>query len=278
MGNWNFRPLPLEVIAEAISIRPEDNALDQDGIASDLAGIVAMCRSLIIVDRTTGIPRIALAHFSTEEFLQSDRIKQSSVAAFYMEPRIIHFELAKTCIQYLSFSPSGQLDGNDKLSVTTSKRRLWPYASQNWIKHFKASSMGKETFQTQIVPRLQWFLDPKPFNPQFDRWEELFECRMPSSEPGQGRKQHVPKQPAVFYALLYGIDLMLDVLFPEGPDVQQRFWDDMTPLHVAAFAGHLPSTERLLQAGADIDVRTNCKRLSPLHIASEQGHARVVEM
>ena len=102
---------------------------------------------------------------------------------------------------------------------------------------------------------------------------------MPSLSIGYGSKQRIPSQPAVFYALLYGIDLVLDVMFPQYADeIHQCFWDDMTPLHVAAYAGHYSSTERLLKAGANVDARTKYKHLTPLHIAAEQGHAGIVKI
>ena len=253
-------------------------AFDEDGIANDLEDIVAMCGSLVTVDRSNDISRIALAHFSIEEFLQSDRIRQSSVAVFRMDPPSIHTELAKTCIQYLSFSDFEAPCFADEITARDAKYKLFAYASQKWIKHLNASGMDRKTFQDQVFPRLQWFLDPPPRSLHFYSWTQFFYCAMPSLDRGYGTMQRVPSQTALFYALLYGIDLVLDIMFPQSAKIHQRFFDDMTPLHVAAYAGHYSSTERLLKAGANVDARTDCKRLTPLHIAAERGHAHIVRI
>jgi len=274
----SFRPLPLVVISEAISIQPEDVAFDPDGIANDLEDIVAMCGSLVTVERSNDITCIALAHFSIEEFLRSYRIKQGSVAIFGMDPPGIHSELAKICIQYLSFSDFEAPCSTDEITARGAKYKLLAYASQNWIKHLSASGMDRKTFQDQVFPRLQWFLDPPPRSLHFHSWTQFFYCAMPSLNRGYGRMQRVPSQPAIFYALLYGIDLVLEFMFPQRAEIHQQFWDCMTPLHVAAYAGHYTSTERLLKAGANVDARTDYKALTPLHIAAERGHAHIVKI
>ena len=274
----SFRPLPLVMIAEAISIQPEDTALDHDGIANDLDDIVAICGGLVIMDRSFEIPRISFAHFSIEEFLQSDRIRQSSVATFYVDPSDTHFELAKTSIQYLSFSDFAKPCSTDEIDARVSTHRLWPYAAQEWIKHLNASDIDSEKFQNEILPRLEWFLHPTPHGLQFHSWNQVFVCMMPSLERFDGRKQSIPGQPAIFYALLYSMDLVLDYMFAEDVGVEQRFWDDMTPLHVAAFSGHYFSIDRLLKARANVDAVTACKSLTPLHIAAERGHAPIVKI
>lgn len=49
-----------------------------------------------------------------------------------------------------------------------------------------------------------------------------------------------------------------------------------TPLHTAAYLGHLTIVERLLQAGAPIEVENQSGSM-PLHLAAEGGHMDVVE-
>ena len=275
----SYHPLPLVVITEAISIQPEDLAFDRDGIANDLEDIVAMCGSLVTLDSSSTISRITLAHFTIEEFLQSNRIKQSSVANFYMDPRGIHAELAKTCIQYLSFSDFETPPRSaDEMTARYAKYKLLAYASQYWIRHLNTSDMDKGTFHDQVVPHLRWFLDSPPRSLHFNSWTQFFSCKMPSLTKGWGRWQQIPSQPAIFYALLYGIDLVLETMFPQNAEIHQRFWDDMTPLHLAAFAGHSSITERLLKAGAEVDARTEGQGLTPLHMAAEHGQAQTVKL
>ncbi len=55
--------------------------------------------------------------------------------------------------------------------------------------------------------------------------------------------------------------------------------DGWTPLHLAAFFGHLDLTDALLDLGANVNSRsTNGLKNMPLHAASAGGHAEVVAL
>jgi ankyrin repeat protein len=49
-----------------------------------------------------------------------------------------------------------------------------------------------------------------------------------------------------------------------------------TPLHTAAYLGHLAIAERLLEAGAPVDAE-NSTGSTPMHLAAEGGHLAVIE-
>lgn len=99
----SMAPMTLHQLAEAISIQPDDNKLDPDGITTDPEDLVAMCRSLVVLDRSIHPPVVRLAHFSVEEYLLSDYITHSSVACFHIDPSVVDLKIAQTCIQYISF-------------------------------------------------------------------------------------------------------------------------------------------------------------------------------
>ena len=274
-----FCPLPLAVITEAISVHPGDVAFDEDMIANDLEDLVVMCGSLVTVDKSTGHCCISFVHFSIEEFLRSKRIKQSSVAIFYMDPPAVHAELAKACVRYLWLSDFEiSCATRSEFNVRNEKYRFLKYASQNWIGHLNESGMTPEAFQEEVLPRLEWFLNATAESSHFSSWAQGFICLMPELHAEFGRMQRISRQSAIFYALLYGTDLVLDITFLEGDEIHDRFWDDMTPLHVTAYAGHHASTKRLLEAGATIEAKTAWKSLTPLHLAAEKGHASIVKI
>ncbi len=55
--------------------------------------------------------------------------------------------------------------------------------------------------------------------------------------------------------------------------------DGFTPLHLAAFFGHLVAATALADGGADIDpVSRNAMRVTPLHSASAGGHTAICEL
>ena len=59
----------------------------------------------------------------------------------------------------------------------------------------------------------------------------------------------------------------------ESPDKDRH---DSTPLHTAAFKGHVAIMELLLRAGADINARTD-SRQTPLYLAIYQGHIGAIQ-
>ena len=50
-----------------------------------------------------------------------------------------------------------------------------------------------------------------------------------------------------------------------------------TPLHTAAFAGHVAAAEALLVAGASPNAR-NANQLTPLHYAASGGHTELIAL
>lgn len=50
-----------------------------------------------------------------------------------------------------------------------------------------------------------------------------------------------------------------------------------SPLHFAAFGGHVKTAEVLLRAGISRDARTKVDR-TPLHVAAQEGHHDVVDL
>lgn len=110
---YSMKPLTLEQLAEIVSIRPDDRTLDESGIPTDLMDLAACCGSLVAIHaqdkssnedlRGPNLILITLAHASVEEYLTSGRIGRGLSSTFHMDAKVVHHELAKTCLQYLGF-------------------------------------------------------------------------------------------------------------------------------------------------------------------------------
>jgi hypothetical protein len=111
----SMEPLTLEQLAEIISIRSEDRSLDESGIATDFMDLAACCGSLVTVHtqntsygqygdlRGPQVTLITLAHASVEEYLKSGKIGRGLSSTFHIDAKVVHHELAKTCLQYIGF-------------------------------------------------------------------------------------------------------------------------------------------------------------------------------
>lgn len=67
-----------------------------------------------------------------------------------------------------------------------------------------------------------------------------------------------------------------DVISTQGLDEQHRDNSGWTPLHYAAFEGHIDVCEALLEAGAKIDETDNDGK-SAIMLAAQEGHTSLVE-
>jgi ankyrin repeat protein len=63
-------------------------------------------------------------------------------------------------------------------------------------------------------------------------------------------------------------------LVAEGADVNEQT-DGHSPVHLAAYYGHVEVVATLAELGADVDARDDCG-LRPLHLAAWNGHVEVV--
>ncbi|KAI8498788.1 hypothetical protein Bbelb_232410 [Branchiostoma belcheri] len=78
-------------------------------------------------------------------------------------------------------------------------------------------------------------------------------------------------------AAVTGDKRKVTALLKQGVDVNCVDEDEDTPLHFAAYGGHVGVVELLLKAGAQVDSR-DLHDNTPLHEAAKGGHVGVVEL
>ena len=258
-----------------MAIEPEDTALDPDGVATDPEDIVAMCGSLVVIDRSQGVPHVGFAHYSVEEFLKSDLIIKTSASMFHIDTAAIDLKLAKTCIQYLCFSdfeiPCGSLGG---VQYRLRKYKFLDYAAHGWYKHLRNSTVSIEEFDIKLKPKLQSFFQLSRNRWQFRSWQQVYHHPFLFSQ--YKSRATVDDRTLLYYTAYFGLDKVLNILLPTLSDVNISLPGGTSALNVAAGEGHVSVVQRLLEAGANIN-KMQYRNLTPLHVAAEHGHFHVVK-
>jgi hypothetical protein len=271
-----YHLLTLRELAEAVSIQMTDTTLNFENVATDPEDLVALCGSLVIVDRTSKPPLVSLAHYSVEEYLCSTQIAQSPVVFFHVEELTAHLHLAAICIRYLSFDDFGhpQSSGWDARQLTK-KYALLQYATRHWTAHLRDSCVSAADFQSYLGPILHWFCEPDVNGQQYSCWQAIFHMHCKEYDD-------CTRQPPFYNAIVLGLDHVLRMLLPkEVATINKHFSGGWTPLTAAITAKQPATAKILLDAGADPNVAADeeqHKGLTALHIAAEQSMEEMVEL
>jgi ankyrin repeat protein len=97
--------------------------------------------------------------------------------------------------------------------------------------------------------------------------------------PAAAAPPELPPSAYVFYeAASKGDTATVRSMLADTPGLAMlKYKNNVTALHAAAFADEPSTVEMLIRRGAFVDARGGQQRLTPLFIAVQQGHRRVVE-
>ncbi|KAI2479376.1 fibronectin type 3 and ankyrin repeat domain protein 1 [Pyrenophora tritici-repentis] len=106
---FSARPLSVEEIAEVVAINvARDLAFDRDEVLEDPLEALSICSSLVTITKNEADGKlgpaqqiIALAHYSVQEYLVSDRIKQGSAKQYNMQEAECHDVITRGSLKYL---------------------------------------------------------------------------------------------------------------------------------------------------------------------------------
>jgi hypothetical protein len=159
-----------DALQHALSVGSESADIDKDDLI-EISKLISICAGLVIWDSEVG--SVHLFHYSTHEFLRR-RLEQDG-----------NSEIAKTCLQYLSFPGfSNLLPQLDSVISWLDTYKLGWYATRYWSDHVRGPSEDQfhdailKTFENPgsrtVVAQMLHLLPPSDSEPTLSLF--LFAC------------------------------------------------------------------------------------------------------
>ena len=292
---FSFRPLTVQEVIDGIAVDLDEPAcLNLRRRLQDADDLREICPGLIDFgvkrddetqfesdgynDIEGMTPTVRIAHFSVQEYLESDRITQQKAASFALQSASAHAEIAQICLVYL------QEPGLSSGALDQTKLKEFPlahFAALFWHHHYRNATSATSRLDPLILRIFQqhqgfFYTWVKLHNP--DRpWITHVDLSLGSSESDIASP--------VYYASLLGLDIVLHELISNcqelasgGRDlINARHGDYGNALNAASEGGHEKVVQILIDAEADVNAQ-NQYGCPVLFSASVNGHEKIVQM
>ena len=220
---------------------------------------------------------VRIAHFSVQEYLESDRIRHQKAMKFSLTSVIEHAEIAQICLIYL-LDPA--LSSSEFNETVLKEYPLARFAATYWYHHYKEAVCPDSklvNLALKLFQRQETFLT----------WVRLHDIDRPWRTQDQSNLVFAAP---VYYASLLGLDQVLYELIITGQ------LESMAPistskasklinaqgghygnaLQAASAEGHKEVIQQLLEKGAEIKAQGG-EFGNALQAASAEGHKEVVQ-
>jgi hypothetical protein len=161
---------------------------------------------------------------------------------------------------------------DDKIRVGLWDFPLVGYAAQHWVDHAKFVNVS-----SSIQDGMKLLFDPR--KPHFSMWVWIYDPHAPRIRLRFFQSLSRLSPSPLHYAALYGLrDVAEFLIIEHSQDVNARSsFRNMTPLSVASDEGHPDVVRLLLEHGADPNVRDDSHD-TLLHGVSQRGHVEIARM
>ncbi|KAJ5688673.1 NACHT nucleoside triphosphatase [Penicillium macrosclerotiorum] len=282
------RPLSIDELSEAhaVELNHEQPYLDREGRSYEHDDLVGICLGLVETVETveTTIPStrnkcvsiVRIAHFSIQEYLQSERIQQQKARTFAIRKETSSADMASICLVHL-LEPA--------LSNALSDREMresFPlahFAAENWHHYWKNSQAGPKT--EKLLLRL--------FIEETDSFQTVI--WLYNFDEKFGFLNYLPWRQTkaihleIYYAALLGLGTIFEKVLEAH--TATRSPSDLlntesnfvfgNALQAASFQGNIDIVHLLLSWGADVNV-CGGRFGTALQAASDQGHLEIVQL
>ena len=216
--------------------------------------VMSACSSLVMIVHDEDSRVVQFSHFSVKEFLTANRLMEPirDVSRYHIRLEAAHTILAQACLGVLL-----RLDDHiDRDSIKNFP--LAAYAAHYWETHARF-----ENTSSRIKDGMECLFDAE--KPHFAAWLWIRN----EDQYGGSMSPEKPEAVPLYYAARLGFRDLAEHLIAKHPEhINARGGSAVTPMHVAAIAGHFDILSLLLEHGADVDVRDEYG-VTPLYRASK---------
>ncbi|KAJ7477011.1 ankyrin repeat-containing domain protein [Mycena galericulata] len=246
------RPLLVAELQEALAIETGTKALDEDNIL-DIDIILSVCAGLVIVDEI--VPVVRLIHYTMQHYMDSVRESRFPNASTDITSRLL---------TYLSFKQFDELQSKDAENLLL-ENPLLAY-SQYLLLH--AAGEPEQRLREKVVK----FLDEVP------KWRHLWDYMHHRLDYEAAPPWNYPTLPEATSPLWISAASNLVYIARFLLANSNVKINNLPVLHVAAYYGHIPMVQLLLDNGADVEFRDARTRATAMQVASERGHESIVQL
>ena len=185
------RPLTLPELIDGIAVETiEPTGLNKDCRLEDYDDIHDICPGFINLNDADETRVVQIAHFSVQEYLESDRIRNQKAMIFGLNSVGAHAEIAQICLIYL-VEPN--LSSSEPMQIILKEHPLAEFAARYWHVHYKSTAHPASILDTLI---LRLFQQEK----SFEKWVDLHDM-----DGGGVTNRGNP----LYYASLLGLEQVL---------------------------------------------------------------------
>lgn len=292
---FSVRPLSVSELINALAVRLDGPVgLDRECRLEDADSILEICPGLIVLEygwlrRLT----FQIAHFSVQEYLESDRIKQTKAAFFALSRTSAHRDIAQLCCVYLLDPELAELQ-------LDARRKQFPFAGHAancWVDYY-GNCMEKEPHLNAFALKL--FTEQATFRARVELFdaedsgspvctasllglEWVLQQLLATERGSPGETRSLVNAPggrfgnALQAASTQGFESIVRLLLAAGADVNGQGGIYGNALQAALVTGSEATVRLLLTAGADVNARCASFEHS-LIAASAYGQEKVVQL
>jgi hypothetical protein len=242
------RPLQVKELAEVLAFDFNTEGIPKLNLGwrweDQEEAVMSACSSLVMIVKDGDSRVVQFSHFSVKEFLTADRLAEPmrDVSRYHIRLEAAHTILVRACLGVLL-----QLD--DRIDRDSMKSfPLARYAAQYWTTHARI-----ENVSSRIKDGMECLFDAD--KPHFATWLWIYnEDKDQRDRSMSTMRPEKPEAVPLYYAAMFGFRDLAEHLIAEHPQhVTVRGGEEVTPLHVAASAGHPDILSLLIEHGADMN-------------------------